>query len=373
MNFTVNAYLEDFSNGVKEDTNYVEDLIDVLIKNNTKRIMLADTLGVFSINEVNEYVSKITKKFKEAHFDFHAHNDYGLATANCLMAINCGVKGVHCTVNGLGERTGNAALEEVVSAVNDFTEFKTKVNEEKLQSISRLVELFSRNRVSKNKPIVGASVFTQTAGIHADGDKKGNLYISKLSPKRFGRTTRYALGKLSGKSSIVLTLRSYGIVLEDKQLNEVLKRVISLGDKKEYVTKEDLLFIVDEVEHNLKNKEFEILDYNISVGKSKKPFAKIKVFFKSKEYSFSSFGSGGFDAFISALKKLFKKNKLSFPKLEDYEVRIPIGGRTDALVETKIIWKKGNRTLETIGVSTDQTEAGIKATEKMVNLILKLK
>ncbi len=334
--------------------------------------MLADTLGVFSTKEVEEYVSKVTKKFHKAHFDFHAHNDYGLACANCLAAVNAGAKGVHCTVNGLGERTGNAALEEVVATINDFTEYKTRVDEEKLQSISRLVELFSRNRISKNKPIVGANVFTQTAGIHADGDKKGNLYISKLSPKRFGRTTRYALGKLSGKSSIVLTLRNYGIVLENEQLNQVLKKVISLGDKKEYVTKEDLLFIVDEVEHNLNTKEFEIIDYNIKVGKNKKPFAKISVIFKSKKYSFSSFGSGGFDAFIGALKKLFKKNKLSFPKLEDYEVRIPIGGRTDALVETKIIWKKANRTLETIGVSTDQTEAGIKATEKMVNLVLKL-
>ncbi len=370
--FIVNAYLEDFSNGVFEDINYVENIISVLSKNNVKRIMLADTLGVLSTKDVEKYVLHLVKKFPNVHFDFHAHNDYGLATANALTAVICGVNGIHSTVNGLGERTGNAPLEEIVPAINDFTNKKTKVLEEKLQSISRLVELFSKYRVSKNKPIVGANIFTQTAGIHADGDKKGKLYISKLSPKRFGRTTRYALGKLSGKSSIILTLRNYGIVLNDEQLNEVLKKVISLGDKKEYVSKEDLLFIIDEIQKNGITKNFEIVDYNIKVFKTKKPFAKITVLFKEKKYSFSSYGTGGFDAFINALKKLFKKNKLSFPKLEDYEVRIPIGGRTDALVETKIIWKKGNRILETIGVSTDQTEAAIKATEKMVNLVLKL-
>lgn len=370
--FIVNAYLEDFSNGIREDKKYIFDLIKCLKKNKVKRVLLADTLGILSTKEVEQYVSLLVKKFPTVHFDFHAHNDYGIATANSFVAINSGAKGVHATVNGLGERTGNTSLEEIVPLINDFTNYSIKVNENKLQSVSKLVELFSKYRVSKNKPIVGANVFTQTAGIHADGDKKGKLYISKLSPKRFGRTTRYALGKLSGKASITLTLKNYGIFLEENELKEVLKKVIDLGDKKEYVSKEDLLFIVDEIKNNENSKKFEILDYEINTSKTKKPHAKVKVNFMGKNYLFSAFGLGGFDAFINALKKLFKKNKLSFPKLDDYEVRIPIGGRTDALVETKITWKRANRTIETIGVSTDQTDAGIKATEKMVNVILKL-
>lgn len=370
--FIVNAYLEDFSNGIKEDYSYVKKLIARMKKARIDRVMLADTLGVLNPLEVLEYISKLKKEFPSVHFDFHAHNDYGLATANSLAAIKAGVSGVHTTVNGLGERTGNATLSEVVPAINDFAKEKTKVNEERLSSMSNLVEIFSRQRIAKNAPIVGANVFTQTAGIHADGDKKGGLYVSKLNPKRFGRHTRYALGKLSGKASVVMALRNFGITLEDEVLNKVLNKVKELGDKKEYVTKEDLLFIVDEFNLNGIKKKFEIKDYEIISSKSKKPKAKINVIFNNKKYSKSSYGDGGFDAFVKALFKIFKSEKVSFPKLIDYEVRIPAGGRTDALVETKIIWKKSNRTLETIGVSTDQTDAAVKATEKMVNLVLKL-
>jgi D-citramalate synthase len=370
--FIVNAYLEDFSSGVREDFSYVTKLITKMKNAGINRVMLADTLGVLNPLEALDYVTKLRKKFPRVHFDFHAHNDYGLATANSLAAIKAGVNGVHTTVNGLGERTGNASLSEVVPAINDFAKESTKVNEMRLSSISKLVEIFSRQRIAKNAPIVGANVFTQTAGIHADGDKKGGLYVSKLSPKRFGRNTRYALGKLSGKASVIMTLRNFGINLEDDDLNKVLSKVKELGDKKEYVTKEDLLFMVDELVLNGVKKKFEIEDYEIISSKNKKPKAKIKVIFDGKKYSQSSFGDGGYDAFVSALSKIFKKKKISFPKLIDYEVRIPAGGRTDALVETKITWKRGNRTLETIGVSTDQTAASVKATEKMVNLILKL-
>jgi D-citramalate synthase len=114
------------------------------------------------------------------------------------------------------------------------------------------------------------------------------------------------------------------------------------------------------------------MDYKIVSKKNSKPIAQIKVSLNEKNYLAKSLGDGGYDAFVKALQKVFKKNKISFPQLEDYEVRIPAGGKTDALVECKIIWKRGNRRIETIGVSTDQIDAAIKATEKMVNVILLL-
>ena len=370
--FIVNAYPEDFSNGIKTDEKYVFNLIKTLNEAGIKRVMLADTLGVFSPKEVEKYVSLLVCKFPKTHFDFHAHNDYNLAVANSLVAVNAGCIGVHTTINGLGERTGNAPLEQVIPAINDFTNRKSLAVEARLTSISGLVELFSKRRVAKNHPVVGDVVFTQTAGIHADGDKKGNLYVSKLSAKRFGREVRYALGKLSGKASVEMAIKNYGIILEEKTLKAVLKKVTDLGDKKESVTKEDLLFIIDEVENNGLSKKFEIIEYDICSNKNKKPKAKIIVNFKGKKFKASAYGVGGYSAFSNALKKIFVKNNLSFPKLKDYEVRIPRGGRTDALVETKIIWKRGSREIETIGVSTDQLEAAIEATEKMVNVILKL-
>ncbi len=371
--FIVNAYLEDFSNGIKENSDYVVAITKVLFESGVMRVMLADTLGVFSPIETQKYVSFMIENFPKKHFDFHAHNDYGFATANSLQAVLSGCSGIHITVNGLGERAGNASLEQIVPAINDFTSFKTSVNEKKLSSVSKLVELFSKRRVAKNNPIIGEVVFTQTAGIHADGDKKGNLYKSRLSAKRFGRTTRYTLGKLSGKASIEITLKQFGIVLENEQLKQVLKKVISLGDKKTFVSKEDLLFIVDEIQKNVFENKFRVINYAITTKKNSKPKAKIKVSLNGKIFSAFSYGDGGYNAFINALKKIFKKNKISFPMLLDYEVRIPVGGRTDALVEAKIIWKRANRRIETIGVSTDQLEAAIIATEKMVNVILKLK
>ena len=368
----VNAYLEDFSNGIKNSKRYVYDLVKVLNENNVKRVLLADTLGIFSPNEVEEYVSLLVKKFKDQQFDFHAHNDYGLATANSLAAINAGCNGVHVTVNGLGERTGNAALEQVVPSVADFTPLKTRVNEKKLAQVSRLVELFSKRRVSKNSPIIGDVVFTQTAGIHADGDKKGGLYKSKLSAKRFGRKTTYALGKLSGKASVSMALKQLGIILEEDEVKRVLAKVVALGEKKEFVSKEDLLFLVDTVKNNGIQKSFKIRKYELVSSSKRKPNAKISVLMDGKKYKASAYGDGGYDAFVTALKKIFKMKKMNFPELSDYEVRIPVGGKTDALVETKITWKRGNKIFKTVGVSTDQIEAAIKATEKMVNIIMKL-
>ena len=369
--FIVNAYLEDFSNGIKNSKKYVFDLVKVLNKNNVARILLADTLGIFSPKETEKHVSLLVNKFKEQHFDFHAHNDYGLAVANSIEAINAGCCGVHTTVNGLGERTGNTPLEQIVPSVSDFTNKKTNANEKQLASVSHLVELFSKRRVAKNAPIIGRVVFTQTAGIHADGDKKGNLYVSKLSPKRFGRKTRYALGKLSGKASVQMALKQLGVMLGENELNAVLSKVVELGEKKEFVSKEDLLFLVDAVQSNGHNKEFTILNYEILSSSKKKPCAKISLILEGKEYKATAYGDGGFDAFVTALAKIFKRKKMHFPELTDYEVRIPVGGKTDALVETKITWKRGNKVLETVGVSTDQIEAAIKATEKMVNIVLK--
>lgn len=367
--FVVNAYLEDFSNGALNSMDYVVSLIEVLNNNGVSRVMLADTLGVLSPDKTKDVVSFVVEKFPSINFDFHAHNDYGLALANSLAAVSCGVSCVHCTVNGLGERAGNTPLEEFVPAVKDFFGVGVSVNEDSLSSVSKLVELFSRYRVARNKPIVGSVVFTQTAGIHADGDKKGSLYCSNLSPNRFGRKTRYALGKLSGKASVEMALRDLGISLNDDLLKKVLEKVVELGEKKENVTKEDLLFLIDEVTNNNHSKVFSVDYYNIVSSSSEKPFSGVVFSFYGKKFTVSGIGDGGYDAFMSSLKKWALEQKIVLPELVDYEVRIPSGGKTDALVETKITWDFSGKLVETIALSTDQLEAAIRATEKMINLL----
>lgn len=184
---TVNVYLEDWSNGMRNSPEYTLSLIEFLTNQPVKRIMLPDTLGLLSPDEVRDFFDLIVGKFPKTHFDFHAHNDYDLSVANVMAGILHGASGIHTTVNGLGERAGNAPLESVIAVIKDFTDFEIGVQEQKIFRVSKLVEQFSGQHIPANKPVVGENVFTQTAGIHADGDNKKNLYFNDLLPERFGR------------------------------------------------------------------------------------------------------------------------------------------------------------------------------------------
>jgi D-citramalate synthase len=231
------------------------------------------------------------------------------------------------------------------------------------------VEALSGKRISENKPIVGENVFTQTAGVHADGDLKARLYQTSLNAERFGRKTEYALGKLSGKASLELNLQRLGLELSAEQKKSVLQRIVELGDKKEKVTQEDLPFIVADVLDTPENKRLSIEDLVCVSGKNVSPKASFTLRFNGTKIEESSSGDGGYDAFMKALSKACKKIGLELPQLVDYEVRIPPGGKTDALVETTISWQKNSSVFRTIGVDTDQLMAAIKATEKMLNLV----
>ena len=204
----VNIYLEDWSNGMIESPEYVYQLIEGVKDLNVKRIMLPDTLGILNHEQTATFCSEVIARFPSTHFDFHAHNDYDLSVANAFEAIKAGVKGIHSTLNGLGERAGNVPLSSVLGVLEDHLKVTTNLDGSKLFKVSKLVESFSGVRIPQNKPLVGEFVFTQTSGIHADGDTKDSLYQTLLSPDRFGRSYTYALGKLSGKSNINKIWRS---------------------------------------------------------------------------------------------------------------------------------------------------------------------
>jgi D-citramalate synthase len=249
-------------------------------------------------------------------------------------------------------------------------EVSFNVDEKSLYRISRVIEGYAGVRIPPNKPIVGESVFTQTAGIHADGDKKNNLYVSNLSPDRFGRKTLYALGKSSGKANIEQNLKMLGIVLPDEDLKKVTNRIIALGDKKESVTREDLPYIIaDVLKTQQVDEKIKILNYVLTHTKGLKPSASVLVDFEDEIFEENSLGDGQYDAFMNALKKVFKKKNRTLPQLIDYMVRIPPGGKTDALCETIITWKTETREMKTRGLDSDQTVSAIEATVKMLNLI----
>jgi D-citramalate synthase len=369
-NIATNVYLEDWSNGMRNSPEYVFQFLDFLATQPVKRILLPDTLGVLIPSETSEYITKIIARYPALHFDFHAHNDYDLSVANVMEATKAGIQGLHVTVNGMGERAGNAPLESVVAVINDFMpEVKINIKESSLYSVSKLVETFTGYRIPANKPIVGDNVFTQTAGIHADGDNKNNLYFNDLLPERFGRKRKYALGKTSGKANIEKNLQELGLKLNQEDLKLVTQRIIELGDKKETVTKEDLPYIISDIldSHTYEDKII-IESYVLVHSKGTRPSTTLCLKIDGEIIEENAQGDGQFDAFMNALSSIYKNKKMELPKLIDYAVRIPPGSSSDALCETIITWTNGKKEFKTRGLDSDQTVAAIKATQKMLNI-----
>ena len=371
LDIAVNVYLEDWSNGMKDSSDYVFQLMDGLKDTSIKRYMLPDTLGILNPLQVIEFMRKMKKRYPHTHFDFHAHNDYDLAVSNVLAAVLSGVKGLHTTINGLGERAGNAPLASVQAILKDHFNALTNIDESRLNDVSRVVESYSGIVIPANKPIVGENVFTQVAGVHADGDNKNNLYCNDLLPERFGRKREYALGKTSGKANIRKNLEDLGLDLDEESMRKVTERIIELGDKKELVTQEDLPYIVSDVlKHGVVSESVKLKSYIVTLAHGLKPMATVKIEINGKEFEENSSGDGQYDAFVRALRKIYKVTLgRKFPMLTNYAVSIPPGGRTDAFVQTVITWSFEEKVFRTRGLDADQTEAAIKATMKMLNII----
>ena len=367
---SVNMYLEDWSNGFRDNPDYVFGLIDEVAGCGIKRFLLPDTLGVMSPDEVKAAIGAMIARYPEQQFDFHPHNDYGLATANAMAAVAAGAGAVHCTMNCLGERAGNASLAEVAVALKDKMGMKLSINEHHIFDLSNMVEYFSGKWVGENTPIVGRNVFTQTAGIHADGDHKGGLYESSLSPERFARKRKYALGKMSGKASLLKNLQAMNLSLSPENQEKVLKRIVQLGDSKQTITPDDLPFIIADVMESNDYHHFELLNCTITSGLNLDSTVSIAVELGGEVHKSTGAGNGGFDAFMHAVDKVFAKHPYRLPKLEDFEVRIPRGGNTNALTECIITWKTESKSIQTRGVHANQVFAAILATIRVINLQL---
>lgn len=373
MGIGVNVYLEDWSNGMRHSIGYVYAMVDALRDLPIRRFMLPDTLGIFEPWECFAACRKMVERYPDLRFDFHAHNDYDLAVANTVAAVRAGIGGVHTTVNGLGERAGNAPLSSVIAVLHDHLKADISIDEGRTNHVSTVVESYSGIRIPANKPVIGENVFTQCAGIHADGDNKNNLYFNDLLPERFGRIRQYALGKSSGKANIRKNLEMLGIEMDEESMTRVTQYIVELGDRKEIVTAEDLPYIVSDLLGNSGDgmtDAVRILNYSLSVAQGLKPVATVKIEIHGQAYQQTSAGDGQYDAFVSAVEAIYKEQLgREFPELVDYSVSIPPGGRTDAFVQTLITWEQDGVRFKTRGLDADQTVAAIKATVKMLNKI----
>ena len=365
---SANMYLEDWSNGYANSKNYVMGLVEGTKQFGIAHYLLPDTLGLMSPEEVTSSLKDMLESFPELTFDFHPHNDYGLATANVMAAVNAGINTIHCTINCLGERAGNASLAEVAVALKDKMGMQLSIDETRIGLLSRMVENFSGKWIAANTPVVGADVFTQTAGIHADGDLKGDLYVTELSPERFARKRVYALGKMSGKASLINNLDELGISLSKDDQAKVLERIVKLGDSKQIITSEDLPFIIADVMQSRDFHNITLLNCYINSGLNVESTASIRVELEGQELQGSGSGNGGFAAFFDAIEKLLVEGSFKMPALLDYEVHIPRGGNIDALTECIITWEWQEQEFKTRGVDSNQVLAGVKAAMRMINL-----
>ncbi len=365
-----NIYLEDWSNGMRNSPHHVFTMLDALTQLPFKRFMLPDTLGILSPDETYDFCKQIIDRYPNYHFDFHAHNDYDLATSNVFSAAKAGISGVHTTVNGMGERAGNAALSSTIAVLRDLAKAEINVDESKITKISRLVESYSGIRIPANKPVIGDNVFTQACGVHADGDNKKNLYFNDLMPERFGRARKYAIGKTSGKASVLKNLEELGIELDTKALQKVTERVIELGDRKEIITQEDLPYIIDDVLHSqMIDEKIKVVNYMLQTANGLRSSATVRLSVNGEQYEESASGDGQYDAFMNAVRAIYSKIGKNLPPLVDYNVSIPPGGKTDALVEARIKWEDGDNQLKTKGLDPDQNVSAIKATMRMLNIL----
>ena len=376
---TVNVYLEDWSQGMQNSPDYVQNLLTGFIRNNLpiKRVMLCDTLGVLNPWQVEHFIRQVDEWHPALILDFHGHNDYGLATANTLAAAVTGlVSGVHCTINGLGERAGNASLDEVVVNINDHTDMGVDVDESKLRTESRYIAVMSGQRVPPNKPISGQNVCVNTAGVHADGDRKGDdkgpLYQHpKLKPERFGAVLEHSLGKLGGVASILNNAERLGIILDRDDAKKISQRVNQLGDEGRIVTIADLPYLIAEILNQPEHIIFEVEHADSHSATSKRATTSATIKFKGRKSEIAGHGDGGFDAFMNALRKWANRRKnVVVPALIDYDMSIPPGGNSDALVQVVITWKgvNGEGEFQTIGVHSDQVLAAIDAAKSAMNV-----
>ncbi|MDH5443100.1 MAG: 2-isopropylmalate synthase [Hadesarchaea archaeon] len=313
---------------------YLKQIYQATIEAGADRINVPDTVGVITPRGMNYLISQLKPVIK-VPISVHCHDDLGLATANSLAAVEAGAEQVQVAVNGLGERAGNASLEEVVMALRALYGAKLKIQTKLLAETSDLVERLTGIPVPPNKAIVGENAFVHVSGIHAHGVLEFPGTYEPISPELVGHHRRLSLGKLTGRHSVEKQLRSIGVGATKVQLTEITKRVKELGDKGKRVTDVDLRAIAESVLGTLPPEEklVELKEVTVTTGSTITPTASVRVVVRGEERVGSATGVGPVDAAIAAIRNVMKE--ISALKLKEYHLDAITGG-SDALAEVTV-------------------------------------
>ncbi|MBU2436256.1 MAG: 2-isopropylmalate synthase [Candidatus Omnitrophica bacterium] len=355
----------------RTERNFLFKVIEAAINEGAKTINIPDTVGYSYPQEIYSLIADILNNvpnINKAIISIHCHNDLGQATANSLSGILAGVRQVHCTINGLGERAGNASLEEVVMAISTrkdvFKNITTSINTKEIYRTSRLVSTLTGFVVPPNKAIVGKNAFRHEAGIHQDAVIKKRTTYEIMDPKDIGMgASELVLGKHSGRHALFARLKDLGFKLGDEKVNEIFKRFKKLADKKKEIFDDDLIALVEE-ETSQRKKIYELVSLQVTTGTDIAPDALVKIKHKRRAYQAKSTGDGPVDACYKAIDKITKIKA----KLLNYKIEAVTKGK-DAQGLVRVELKAKGKTAFGRGASTDILEASVKAYLDALNRI----
>jgi len=351
----------------RSEFNFVKEFFAKGISTGADRICACDTVGVLTPEKSYKFFSEMRKSFTEIIISAHCHDDFGMAVANSITALRAGADQVHATINGLGERAGNAALEEIAAALRLVYGVKVPIKTELLYSTSQLVARLTGVPVQPNKAIVGENAFAHEAGIHTHAVLAHPSTYEPISPELVGVTRRLVAGKHAGSHGIKASLNKMGLYPTDEQLRETFLRVKALGDKGKSVTDADLMAIAEAVMGLPQTRPIKLEELTVVTGDRVTPTASVRLKLNEKEVSGAATGVGPVDAAINAVRKAIM---VAEPiHLEHYHVKSITGG-TDAMVEVIVRMRKGDRTATAMGVREDIVMASVEAVLSGMNVLM---
>ena len=360
----------------RTDHDFLFKSIETAIDSGANTINIPDTVGYSVPNEFGDLIKKIKNNvinIDKAIISVHCHNDLGLAVSNSLSAIMEGARQVECTVNGIGERAGNAALEEIVMCLKtrkDLLPFFSGIDTKKITSVSHLVSKITGFNVQPNKAIVGKNAFAHESGIHQDGMLKHSNTYEIITPESVGlSSSELVLGKHSGRHAFKVKLEELGYSFSDNQLTKLFSKFKDLADRKKQIFEEDILVLADSAKILPKKSVIEFIDLSLKCGKNVRSEASITLSISGKKIIKKSNGNGPIDSIFKGIKKILK-SKCS---LVLYQVNAITKG-TDAQAEVSVRLQENGVTALGQGSDIDTMVASAKAYVSALNkLALKRK
>ncbi|MCG2828709.1 2-isopropylmalate synthase [Methanothermobacter sp. K4] len=349
----------------RSDIGFLKRVFSEGIAAGAERICACDTVGMLTPERSYEFYGELSEL--GAPVSVHCHNDFGLAVANSLAGLRAGASEVHATINGIGERAGNAALEEVVVALKSLYNVDTNINIEMLYETSRMVARMTGVYLQPNKAIVGENAFAHESGIHADGVLKKAETYEPITPEMVGHRRRFVMGKHIGTHALRQRLDELGMKVDEDKLMEIFRRVKALGDMGKCVTDVDLQAIAEDVLGVMEDKVVDLEEVTIVSGNRVTPTASVKLRVDGNEVLEAGIGVGPVDAAIVAIKKSLED--FADITLEEYHVDAITGG-TDALIDVVIKLRHGDRIISARSTQPDIIMASVEAFLSGVNRLL---